>query len=215
MTTWIYHITHLENLSSIIRQGGLYCSGTVQQQSMNPLEIGYTDLKDKRSGWSVPRGPGGTLSDYVPFYFAPRSPMLYAIKKGQVAGYNAGQRPIVHLLVPIERVVEYGLPFVFTDGHAIKNPSKFFDNLDDLQQVDWKIMKDTSWHDTPEDGDRKRRRQAEFLVHRHVPWELIRGIGVHDKGIAEQVRQIVAGADYQPRVVVRRNWYYRLSRRAL
>ena len=36
----------------------------------------------------VPIGPGGAVSDYVLFYFAPRSPMMYAIHRGNVPTYG-------------------------------------------------------------------------------------------------------------------------------
>ena len=46
----------------------------------------------------MPCGPGGTIHDYVAFYFAPRAPMLYAIYKGNVADYTEGQTPLVYLV---------------------------------------------------------------------------------------------------------------------
>ena len=49
----------------------------------------------------------------------------------------------------------------------------FFDRLDDLDKVDWKIMKSKYWNDTDEDPDRKRRRRAEYLVHQLFPWHCL------------------------------------------
>lgn len=48
----------------------------------NFVTIGNPDLIDKRARRAVPLPPGGTLSDYVPFYFTPKSPMLLNIKTG-------------------------------------------------------------------------------------------------------------------------------------
>src|ERR1051326_1675326 len=109
---------------------------------------------------------GGTLADYVPFYFAPRSPMLFAIYRGQVQGYVGTQQNVVHLSSSVEVVIQKAKAFVFTDGHAEMDFSEFFMDIAHLDRVDWKIMQEQHWHDTNEDGDRKRRRQAEFLVHR-------------------------------------------------
>lgn len=208
MTTWIYHITHMRNLESIVSCGKLYCGQLVGEQNLNPIEIGYRDLKDKRSKWAVPIGPGGSLGNYVPFYFAPRSPMLFVISKGGVAGYNEGQRSVLHLLASAEQVAESKLPFVFTNGHAYMTLTDYFDDLAHLGTIDWPLMKTKIWRDTPEDGDRARRRQAEFLVHREFPWEFVRGIGVYDEHTAEQVRQLLAHAKHQPPVVTRPAWYY-------
>ena len=44
--------------------------------------------------------------------------MLFSIKKGNVAGYQDGQRPILHLVSSTETVLAAGLRFTFTDGHA-------------------------------------------------------------------------------------------------
>lgn len=69
-------------------------------------------------------------------------------------------------------------------------------------------MKSKWWSDTLEDMDRKRRRQAEFLVHNFFPWELVTKIGVIDAAVAEQVSGILQGAEHRPAVVVESSWYY-------
>jgi hypothetical protein len=91
----------------------------------------------------VPVAAGGSLNDYVPFCFAPRSPMLYAIYKGNVEGYKDGQNPILHLTSSVEAVEQAGLPFAFTDGHSEMAISDFFADTDRLDKVDWDIMKAT------------------------------------------------------------------------
>ena len=76
--TAIYHITHIDNLLRIIQAGGLWCDAECTQQGIQPVGIAYANLKDRRSRTRVPE-LGGVLADYVPFYFANRSPMLGAI----------------------------------------------------------------------------------------------------------------------------------------
>lgn len=98
--------------------------------------------------------------------------MLYAIHKGNVQTYTEGQKPILHLVSSAEVVQEAGLAFTFTDGHAEMDISTFFTDLNDLEKIDWDIMQSRYWYDTLKDGDRKRRRQAEFLVHSFFPWRL-------------------------------------------
>lgn len=148
------------------------------------------------------------MCDYVPFYFAPRSPMLYSIKLGNVTGYTGGQASIVHLVVDAEQVAAAGLQFVFTDGHAVIDISQFYTSLSDLDKIDWAIMKERYWHDTNADLDRKRRRQAEFLVHEFVPWEMVTEIGVVSHAIATQVLGLLGGGAHQPVVPVQQSWYY-------
>ncbi len=206
--TAIYHITHLRNLPSILQEGGLCCDNTVAERTLTPTEIGYQHIKERRTSKPVLLAPGGTLADYVPLYFAPRSPMLYAIAKGLVAGYDEGQEPVLHLVTTAEYIERQNLAFVFTDGHAVMAFSTFFNNLESLDHIDWDIMKARYWMDTLEDNDRKRRRQAEFLVHDFLPWFLIDEIGVMTNRVKQKVIAVLDSAEHQPKVTVRRNWYY-------
>lgn len=152
---------------------------------------------------------GGTLSDYVPFYFAPRSPMLYAIHKGIVEGYTGGQGEVLHLVSGAEAVSEAnGLKYCFTEGHAEMGFSEFFETIADLSKVDWTVMKAQYWSDNESDMDRKRRRQAEFLVHRFVPWTMVEQIGVIDEQMAEKTKNLIAGCEHRPAIMVARQWYY-------
>lgn len=202
--TDIYHITHLKNLQRIIDEGGLHCDRDAQK--VKTVNIGHTHNKQRRLRRQVPVGPGGTVGEYVPFYFAPRSPMLYAISGGFVEGYADGQQPVVYLCSTVEDVDEAGLPWVFTEGHADMDFTDFFDDLTDLDKVDWALMKARYWNDTDAEPDRKRRRQAEFLVHNFFPWELVSYIGAYDRSIAEKVGAIIKGSN--PKVGIQRGWYY-------
>ncbi len=136
--------------------------------------------------------------------------MLYAIHMGFVDGYSRGQSEIVHLVSSAEAVEEDDdLRWVFTDGHAEMAPlTDFYNDLDDLDKIDWNVMKSTYWNDTDDDPDRKRRRQAEFLVHEFFPWKLIAGIGVHGQATVERVQEILKKSRHKPDVEIKRAWYY-------
>ncbi|MCL5961180.1 MAG: DUF4433 domain-containing protein [Chloroflexi bacterium] len=201
-------MTQIDNLRSIIGLNGLLCDGNLTNRGLTFTDIAHAHIKARRSQKAVPIGAGGTLCDYVPFYFAPRSPMLFAIHKDAVVGYNRGQEGILHLVTSVEDVVRGGLPFVFTDGHAAMAISQFFADLSSLDRVDWPLMDATYWNDTYQDGDRKRRRSAEFLVHQFVPWSLFSEIGVMNSRMALQVGTILASSLHRPAAVVRRGWCY-------
>lgn len=206
--THIYHITHGSNLAAIIAGGGLQSYSLLHRISGHYTDIAYGHIQDRRHTTPVPCGPRGLLHDYVPFYFGPRSPMLLAIHRGNVEGYTGGQKPVLHLVSTVQAVMGAQVPFVFTDGHAVVALTKFFDHVSGLEAVDWPLMSERYWADTPEDGDRKRRRQAEFLVHASFPWELVQGIGVLDETVKARVEQDLGAANHRPAVFVRRDWYY-------
>ncbi len=209
MPTRIYHITHINNLPSILHSGGLIANSRLRQEQINYLDIAYGDIQGRRARTSVPCGAGGVLHDYVPFYFAPRSPMLCAIHNGKVKGYEQGQEPVVHLVSTAETVSAADLSFAFTDGHAVMAYADFYNELGYLDEViDWELMKSKYWFDTPDDPNRKCRRQAEFLVHQFCPWRLITEIGVINTTIQAQVQRILQNVNDQPPLKVYSNWYY-------
>jgi hypothetical protein len=132
--------------------------------------------------------------------------MLFAISRGAVEGYTEGQRPVIYLRSSVEAVNATGRGWVFTEGHADMAFTDFFDDLKDLDKIDWPLMAATYWNDTDEDPDRKRRRQAEFLVHEFFPWELVSYIGVYDLSVAKIVGEIIKGGS--PEIGIQRGWYY-------
>jgi hypothetical protein len=86
--------------------------------------------------------------------------------------------------------------------------SRYSNIESDFSLIDWPLIRARHWANTESDLDRLRRRQAEFLIHRFVPWELVNGIGVFDDDILEQVEGILEGVSHCPRVRVLKEWYY-------
>ena len=74
--------------------------------------------------------------------------------------------------------------------------------------IDWELMESKYWHDTDEDNSRKRRRQAEFLIHKFCPWRLVREIGVMNNDVKIKVQERLQHLDNQPVVKIRYDWYY-------
>lgn len=202
----LYHITHLRNLPRILASGGLMAYSTLADGDF--VTIAHGNIQERRARTRVPCGTGGTLHDYVPFYFGPRSPMLYAISKGAVEGYEGSQEPIVHLVVQLNDIVEAELPFVFTNGHGIVAYTDFYDDLTRLDQVDFPLMDQKYWHDIDEDPNRAWRRSAEFLVHQRFPWRHVLGAGVMNETIKSAVIDTLEEAGEPRPVGVRRHWYY-------
>lgn len=156
-------------------------------------------------------GPGGTVHDYVPFYFGYLSPMLLQLKTDRVEGYTEGQDPLIYLVSDAQTVQASGAGFVFTDGHGIPAWTKYYSDLADLNKVDWGMVYQRYWADEPlGDSDRQRRKQAEFMVHRFCPWSLIQRIAVINTAVKAQVEGIMAGfgAGLRRLVTLEPGWYY-------
>lgn len=205
--TAAYHITHVENLASIVACGQIECDNACAHASRNPIGIAHTNLKEQRARTEVTVAAGGTLADYVPFYYAPRSPMLSAIAYRNVAGYTGSQDEIVHLLCSVQELADPGR-FAVINRHPITALAEQFEDLTALDGLDWAIMRAKYWRDTDEDGDRKFRRQAEFLVHQSVPIEAIRLVGAGTAAVAQRAARFLAEMPDPPPVIVRSDWYY-------
>lgn len=211
MTIPIYHITAIHNLPSIINSRGIMSRNRLHEAKISYTNIAYEHIQDRRANKSVPCGVGGVLHDYVPFYFAPRSPMLCTINRGNVE-ISQGQQQILHLVTTAEIISNAGLAYTYTDGHAVMEYSRFYDNIEYLDCfddiIDWEIMKSKYWSNTEDDPDRKRRRQAEFLVDQFFPWNLVTDIGVINSTIQYQVNKLLLKSVHKPNILVRPDWYY-------
>ena len=104
--------------------------------------------------------------------------MLLNLNTGRVRGYDEGQAPLTYLPTSVQRLMDAGCRFVFSDGHGLARFTRWYEDLAQLDKVDWDLVPARYWADQPDDNDRQRRKQAEFLVWESVDWSLIDSIGV-------------------------------------
>ncbi len=197
----IFHITHVENLRSILAHGCLWSDSQRIARSLATTNIGYSHIKQRRLNRLVTAGAGGKLGDYVPFNFCPRSVMLYVVWRGH-QDYVGGQDEIVHLVSSVNGAIALGKPWAFTDLHADLGYARYFDSLAKLHEVDWNVMPLRQWGG----NELRAKRQAEFLVHDSVPWSAVERIGVKDATVAAKVQALLPRG--VPPVAVEPSWYY-------
>lgn len=206
----IYHFTPIDHLPSIMRDGLLPDAESRANGSVT-REAGEPAIKERRRRRVVPVGRRGMVGDYVPFYFAPRSPMLFRIAKGGVPSYTGTQGDLIYLCSTVERLEDLGLPVVLTDRNAVLDYARFAEDRTMWSAegfVDWHLMTATYWNDTDEYPDRKERRMAECLVHRVVPWDAILAVGAFEEARKTDVERLLAAQAHVPPVHVRRDWYF-------
>lgn len=205
----IYHIVHVDRLPSIIASGGLLCDAEIVRRDPPGTTIGMNGIKQRRlNELTLSSHPGLHVGDCVPFYFCPRSIMLYLIYQANhpELHYRAGQGPIVHLEADLRQAVSWaeyhGRRWAFTLSNA---GAYYFEdrcNLDQLDDIDWDAVQATNWQRCKEG------KQAEFLVEFDFPWSLITRIGVMSHQVHAQVCAAIEAAGHKPRVELRREWYY-------
>ncbi len=202
----IWRILHRANLPWVL-QSGIHC-GNSSIRSPNWVSIGNAELIDKRAVRPVPVHPGGTLGDYVPFYFTPFSVMLRNIHTGWNGIKQVPNADIVILVSSLPRVSQLGLPFLFTDSHAYSGLANFYDDLARLDRIDWPLLQRRDFKRDPEDPGKLERYQAEALVYRQVPLAALLGIVCYTDVIRAEIESKMQALGVALPVHTRPNWYF-------
>lgn len=128
-----FRVTHKKNVTWIL-DNGLHCRNAAVRDP-NFVEIGLSDLIARRASREVPIAPAGELSDYVAFYFTPRSVMLYKI----VTGHGVSLIPrqdLVILVTSLNLLLQLNTRFLITDRHAVLKLAEFTASLEGLAKID-------------------------------------------------------------------------------
>ena len=109
MNPKIYHIIHKDNLPSVIKDGFLYSDAYMRQTLKCHSTIGMNKIKDRRLTIPIVFKPILNVGECVPFYFCPRSVMLYILYRGNHPDihYCEGQDPIVHLEADMRKTINW------------------------------------------------------------------------------------------------------------
>ena len=205
----IYHIVHVDRLPSIIADGGLLCDAEIARSEALGTTIGMNHLKRKRlTELSLQSYPDLLVGACVPFYFCPRSVMLYVIKKANhpQLSYRGGQGPIIHVEADLRSTVawaeEHDLRWAFTLSNASAYYFEDRSDLEQLDEIDWDAVEAENWQQCRES------KQAEFLVEQRFSWELVSRIGVFTRQVGHQVAAVLEGSTHRPPVEIRSEWYY-------
>lgn len=171
--TYLFRMTHIENIPHILQYGITH--STSVNANPNFVPIGDGSLITTRNNFLL--NNGRRLGEYIPFYFGVRTPMLYVVQNGfnMVAPTPADN--IVYCVSSVQKIIDLQLDFVFTDGHAVDGFSSQY-TATNIQNIDTILDKDAIdakyWRDE-NDLDRKRRKEAEFLVLGDISQEGILG----------------------------------------
>lgn len=204
----IFHICHVDRLASIVAAGGLLSDAAVVQAAVPGTVIGMNHIKQRRlQELRLNSHPGLYVGQCVPFYFCPRSVMLYLIHRQNAdLAYKGGQGPIIHLEADLHATVAWANAqprrWAFTLSNA---GSRYFEDRADLARlgdVDWDAVAARNWSACRE------AKQAEFLLEHSFPWHLVERIGVLSQPIATQVAQTLPVGGHRPPVQILPAWYY-------
>jgi hypothetical protein len=207
----IYHILHIDRLASVISDGCLWSDAlSAQRVAASGTTIGMGNIKKRRLSLPVSCHPGQNVGEFVPFYFCSRSIMLYVIHcaNHQDLAYTGGQGPIIHLEANLHRVIawanSHGRPWAFSLSNAGARYAEFRSKVTQLNEVNWPAVAATDFRSP----DGKEGKQAEFLLHQRLPWNLVDRIGVLAQAVANRAANVMLGAAHKPKIEIKPDWYY-------
>lgn len=211
----IYHAVNVDRLPSIIGDGYLWCDAEARRRGVPGTTIGMDRIKERRlKELILDSHPDLHVGECVPFYFCPRSVMLFKLHKASdpELPHREGQGPIVHLEADLRQAVAWAddrqWRWAFTTSNA---GSYHFDDYADLAHLDklnWDAIHARWWSGPKATEDAAYWKQAEFLLEHSFPWELVERIGVLSRATRNATLQAVQAARHQPPVEVKRDWYY-------
>lgn len=210
----IYHIVHLDRLISIITDKCLLSDAELANRDPNGTKIGMDHIKKRRLALKLKSHPDLFVGSCVPFYFCPRSIMLYLIHKANHPDlkYCDGQKPIVHLEADLYASVRWAdqqkKRWAFTLANAGSNYFEDRNSLLQLNEINWHAIKSRNWGGDGVHNSIKEDKQAEFLIEKSFPWQLVERIGVHSKPIQSSVLEKIADIGHKPKVEIIPMWYY-------
>lgn len=205
----IYHIVHVDRLASIVADGFLWSDAVMVQRQGAGTTIGMSNIKARRlNELNLSCHPNLRVGHCTPFYFCPRSVMLYLIyRRNEELAYKGGQQPIIHLEADLHATIAWaqqnGRRWAFTLSNA---GAYYFEDRADvasLGEVNWDAVQADQWA-----GSRKEGKQAEFLVEQGFPWHLVERIGTYSQAYVQSVSNAMLSAAHRPQIEIKRDWYY-------
>lgn len=210
----IYHILHVDRLASVLADGGLRSDAMVQQHASTGTTIGMSSIKQRRLTSALTSHPTLKVGQCVPFYFCPRSIMLYLIHQGNhpELTYHGGQGPIIHLECDLHASIAWAEAMKRRWAFTLSNAGSFYfedrASVAHLGEINWEAVAATVWSGNGVDRSIKEGKQAEFLLEESFPWTLVERIGVRSQSMYQQVAGLLAGQPHQPKLEILREWYY-------
>ena len=201
----IFRITHYQNLAWILGNG-IQCRNS---PLVDPkfTEIGRPEIIDRRRARLVDVPPGGTLSDYVPFYFNSKTPMLYNIKTGYQGLHQQPMNDIIIMVAGFRELVASGVTLVYSDRNATLAAAQFSTDLQGLNQLPWDLWRDDNFQRDDSRPDKIERYHSEALIHQSLPAQALKALVCYSEARKLQVEQMVKGAGMKIPVLCRERWY--------
>lgn len=169
-----YHITHFDNLQSILICG-LLSHAHVYDKKLLKVDISNPKIQNERN--RLESVFGRNILEYVPLYINPKNPMM-ASQKLIKHGSNIILLEIIpHILVQVKNTL-------FSDGNAAQMQTNFYNNQLEMENLNWQLLQKGQWVN---ETDSQRIMCSEVLVPEIVETAYINRIILKDNFILEKI----------------------------
>lgn len=199
---YVYHFTSAHNLDSVLEHG-LLCTNVKKSQDITHTDVANAGIQGRRSKMLVPGAGGKCVHDYVPFYFAQRTPMQLAVLNKK----NVDQELIIYFAVSIS-IIDARPGVYFTDASAnTEDPPRFFSGAEaeNLDLLNWSAIDSAKWKYSDEERHQK---MAELLVPGCVSLEEIEYLVVWNDAVGVDVKKAFASRGLKCPRIEYNQWHY-------
>ncbi|MCU1404733.1 MAG: hypothetical protein JWQ43_1036 [Glaciihabitans sp.] len=206
----IYHVTHVDNLASILESGTLFADASAGWEKRPTVDISAPAIREARRAVHVDGAEGPTVASFVPFSLSPKSAVWEALVAGNsdprlsAAGAGSVASDFVMLVSTVKHVLEL-------DNAAESNSAVVVTNRDALHPL-------TRFAVSREPAERMIRSvrtdeatdallEAELLVEESFSFDHITLIGVANDRARDVVKSIMRDGPYITKVAVYPPWF--------
>lgn len=174
----LFYIAHLDNLSSILKLGVL-SHNLAHKSGFVSTDISNQQVNARRN--RVDPNLGGNIHDFTPLYFNHKNPMLYTLCK------NTDRNKLILLKVNPHILLAENVSF--SDGNASVRSTKFYNDIEQFNNLNWTLINSGSWNHYEIDVKREQSRImcSEVLAKEKIPSYYINEIFVYSEETLQQV----------------------------
>lgn len=197
----LFHLTHIQNLPSILRHG-LRPLSHLRHHQIRFMDVSEPTVQNRRENLQIRLDSGRAfpIHDMVPLFFTPLTPMLYRRRELTPE--------LCFVVVDAAAICEDAIECLLCDGNAASKETSFYHFLPGrkvLEALPWDVLRAPSWNDLP---DGRRKRSAEVLVWPAVPTVRFVGIGVKAEATRCVVSSVLRACGSQTQCYVRRQYFF-------
>jgi hypothetical protein len=132
---------------------------------------------------------------------------MYNIHTGRGVPQRRNEEIII-LVSSLHRVKDLGHSFLFTDRHAYPPMTAYYNDINNLANIDWPLLQARNFTRVPDDPLKIERYQAEALIYQHLPLNALFGVICYTNAIKSNIEHELQTRGATIDVHTLQGWYF-------